>query len=210
MSTPPDTNLHVILNIPVPFPASVNPYQQQKAIISTLFSAFQNSQNALIESPTGTGKTLALITAALVYQSSFHSWLTAAKRQSHGHGIHPDMNILHSHAFGSNTSQNQMNVGKLSIYYASRTHSQLSQALSQLKSLPFTPSARILASREYLCIHPIVSTAPKESRAGLCKVRVAKNGCEYHQGALMPKNQRMVDEKVLDIEELVVLGKKEW
>ena len=45
----------------MPFP----PYQSQVQVMTTLLQAVQRGENALIQSGTGTGKTLALLVASL-------------------------------------------------------------------------------------------------------------------------------------------------
>lgn len=52
------------LNVKFPYE---KPYEAQKMLISNSILAFKNGQNALLESPTGTGKSLALLSAALSY-----------------------------------------------------------------------------------------------------------------------------------------------
>jgi regulator of telomere elongation helicase 1 len=49
-------------------PFRFDPYHAQTEFITSVLHAIHHSQNALIESPTGTGKTLGLLTAALTYQ----------------------------------------------------------------------------------------------------------------------------------------------
>lgn len=43
------------------------PYPQQVAIVETLHKALRNGQNALVDSPTGTGKTLSLLIGVLSF-----------------------------------------------------------------------------------------------------------------------------------------------
>ncbi|OHS94883.1 hypothetical protein TRFO_10820 [Tritrichomonas foetus] len=54
-------------NIDVKFPFPT-PYPAQDMLISNALKAFANSQNALLESPTGTGKSLSLLSASLAFQ----------------------------------------------------------------------------------------------------------------------------------------------
>jgi hypothetical protein len=49
------------------------------------------------------------------------------------------------------------------IYYATRTHAQVRKAISELRRSAYRPHMSVLASRDYLCIHPVVS---KMSTAG--------------------------------------------
>ncbi|CAH2093635.1 unnamed protein product [Euphydryas editha] len=55
-----------IEGVEVIFP--VKPYNSQMIVMSKVISALNKKQNCLVESPTGTGKTLALLCAALAWQ----------------------------------------------------------------------------------------------------------------------------------------------
>lgn len=50
------------------FPDGITPFSSQKSVISKALIAMNNGENALLESPTGTGKTLALLTSTLSWQ----------------------------------------------------------------------------------------------------------------------------------------------
>jgi Rad3-related DNA helicase len=64
----PMTYSHSVCGITINFPYK-EPYQAQRAIMANALAAFSKHQNALLESPTGTGKSLALLASALAYQS---------------------------------------------------------------------------------------------------------------------------------------------
>jgi hypothetical protein len=49
------------------------------------------------------------------------------------------------------------------IYFATRTHSQITQVVKELKSTKFRPIMSILSGRDYSCIHPIVSTSKSKN-----------------------------------------------
>jgi len=81
-SPPPSSNQTTeidIAGVPVTFPC--RPYQQQVVFMEKLMLALQNSHNALLESPTGTGKTAALLCAlcawsdAVAVRASATKWL---------------------------------------------------------------------------------------------------------------------------------------
>ncbi|OQR72821.1 Fanconi anemia group J protein-like [Tropilaelaps mercedesae] len=57
---------HPLAGIQVSFPYE-NPYPQQRVIMSRLITALKQQKNCLIESPTGTGKSLALLCGALSF-----------------------------------------------------------------------------------------------------------------------------------------------
>lgn len=68
------------------------------------------------------------------------------------------------------------------IYYASRTHSQLSQAVQELKNTVYRPNVCVLGSRDQLCVNDEVVKVPAGARTGLCRVKVQKKLCAYYAG----------------------------
>ncbi len=116
-----------IEGIPVLFP--FKPYPSQIKYMKCVVRALNGGKNALLESPTGTGKTLSLLCSALAWQ----------KKQTG--------------EFSNNGSNHAV------IVYASRTHSQLSQVLRELHRTAYGKDTRValLGSREQLCVHPKLS-----------------------------------------------------
>ena len=65
-STAKKGHTYTIGGVKVEFP--VKAYPSQVAMMSKIISALQKGQNSLLESPTGSGKSLALLCAALAWQ----------------------------------------------------------------------------------------------------------------------------------------------
>lgn len=68
------------------------------------------------------------------------------------------------------------------IIYASRTHSQLSQAMQELKRTSYKHvSTAVLGSRDQLCIHPEVSKETNSSnKIYMCHSKVKSRTCFYY------------------------------
>lgn len=134
------------------------------------------AQNGLLESPTGTGKTLSLLCGAL-------GWIKA--------------NI----DSGKNA--------KSKLFYSSRTHAQISQLVSELKSTPYVPTIAILASRDHLCTNSDLADVHGSQKISKCQqTRKSDEGCSYFNN-LQRRKKTLTEHysnKVLDVEELFAEG----
>lgn len=151
---------YTIRGIPVSFPFEAYPLQM--TYMEKVIDCLQNETNGVLESPTGTGKTLCLLCASL-------AWLSVKKAQLKLHMQSPEMNEANdfmkslndnlSKKLGNNSnSSNSPTFFHLpTIIYASRTHSQLTQVMQELKRTAYNHmKATIIGSREQMCIHPEV------------------------------------------------------
>jgi regulator of telomere elongation helicase 1 len=153
-------------------------------------------ENALLESPTGTGKTLSLLCAALAWQQSQDPIKCTKTSQRKP---------------WSNNKRPIVDKDRLpTIIYASRTHSQLTQVVKELKQTCYNPRLAILASRDKLCINPLVKT-PDTNAAEVtrnCK-KACKTGVCSHDTTpnidLIEKHGRL---PVMDMEDLAAMGQK--
>lgn len=103
-------------------------YECQKDYMRRVIEAASRQQNALLESPTGTGKTLSLLCSAL-------AWLSKQKE----------------------LEKKNFPLTPAKIIYLTRTHSQITQVIRELKKTAYTPSVSILGSRDVLCVNPYVN-----------------------------------------------------
>uniref|UniRef100_A0A6B2E8V3 Regulator of telomere elongation helicase 1 homolog n=1 Tax=Phlebotomus kandelakii TaxID=1109342 RepID=A0A6B2E8V3_9DIPT len=173
------------------------PYDVQKEYMKKVIESLETSQNAMLESPTGTGKTLSLLCSSL-------AWLLVKKTEYEG--SRPKMTDLEDLQAVLNHSDQAPK-----IIYASRTHTQLSQAMQEMKRSGYAHlKAVVIGSRNQMCIHPEVEKETNASaQINLCKHTVKKKACSYYNTV---ENMKMHEEfrgpGVVDIEDLVTKGKK--
>lgn len=163
-----DKNIHHVFGETIEFP--FEPYKTQLVLISKILQAIKQNKNALLESPTGTGKTIAVLSAVLAWK---------------------EKNLE----------------SKVPIIYATRTHSQLTQLIKELKQSPHRKnfSAICLASKERYCINEKISNSDFLSKE--CNA-IKVTSCEYffsHE-----KNVKSIAAKklILDVEELYHYSKQ--
>ncbi|KAH9275667.1 hypothetical protein BASA83_001966 [Batrachochytrium salamandrivorans] len=229
----------LVNHVRVKFP--YEPYPQQHRLMQTIVGALQKSENALVESPTGTGKTVCLLCSTLAWQDAFMCWRKEAMRPSVERNS-AMLDTLSLEVFGSLHSGQIIELVLLpccverllaqvsvmlkwqipsafapisnlltddrpitkppQILYASRTHSQLSQAIAELRSTAYKNAVSIvIGSRDQMCINPAVAEAKSALRTGLCRSKVKKGSCSFHAESEAPNNRAASTASILDIEE---------
>ena len=182
-----------IAGINVDFPR--DPYKCQLDYMEGVIRALSTGTNALLESPTGTGKTLCLLCATLAWQESKRS---------------KPMELVYSN--GSSLDGSKTNPGikapPVMIVYATRTHSQLAQVVSELKETSYKPRMTVMGSREQLCIHEKVSKLKKSVLNHACNSLNSKRSCMYRNNLdnYIETGSSSDSSSMMDIEELVKLG----
>nr|KYP46912.1 Regulator of telomere elongation helicase 1 [Cajanus cajan] len=172
-----------IRGIDVDFPFEA--YDSQIVYMDKVIQSLQEKCNALLESPTGTGKTLCLLCATLAWRKK-------------------DKNEI-------SLSQSELS-GFSTIVYASRTHSQIRQVIQELKRTSYRPKMVVLGSREQLCIHDEVKLLQGKTQSNACRVlcrRRGKRHCSHFQQVTdYLKNNPHLGEEPVDIEDLVNIGRR--
>lgn len=123
------------------------PYGVQKVFMAQVVKAIDHEENALLEAPTGCGKTLSLLCGALAWQAAAKAKKAAAEQAAaekaaahkgfdtiqHEEDAIEDSQASPSAAAGDNTKRGnspappEEAVVVPKIYYATRTHSQIAQ-----------------------------------------------------------------------------------
>ncbi|KAH8556143.1 helicase C-terminal domain-containing protein [Umbelopsis sp. PMI_123] len=256
--------------IEVQFP--FKPYPAQIQMMSKAIEALTKSQDALIESPTGSGKSLALLCASLAWQKydqmaratsnsntpiesegegdeiqiltadevnkvwgkgssesepqvepesatqdEFQTFQPARlhrKRQRYFDKLDPRVKDTESEPKKPQTmpsKQSALLPKATKIYYASRTHKQISQVVAELKGkTSYLPKMTILGSRDQFCIHPKVSKASNKNEE--CSKLLDTNRCSYGHNVRKVAGhssiQRSGNNFIWDIEDLTNIGRK--
>ncbi|GFU30407.1 regulator of telomere elongation helicase 1 homolog [Nephila pilipes] len=189
------------------------PYPVQEEYMKKVIECLKKKVNGILESPTGTGKTLSLLCSSLAWLESYKAQqqLNIIQHSSNeGAGILNDIKSVLSGLVGSWDSDSNFMVPR--IIYSSRTHSQLSQAIQELKRSNYKHvKSVVLGSRDQLCLHPEVSKAPNHTaKVYMCRAKISSKTCPFYMNyeeKILSKAEYQ-DSSVLDIEDLVTLGKK--
>ncbi|XP_031627519.1 regulator of telomere elongation helicase 1 homolog [Contarinia nasturtii] len=198
----PDININ---GIPVKFPFP-EPYVPQINYMSKVIESLKTSKNAVLESPTGTGKTLSLLCATLGWVENEKQMQQRCDEIDEADGA--SLSAMFEDENGACCDLNQIPL----IIYASRTHSQLKQAMDELKRSEYKyVKAGLIASREQLCIHPKLTGKTNADKMTMCRSLVQKKKCEYKERLDSPLIYPILkshENQILDIEELGNIGNK--
>ena len=192
------------------------PYGSQIVFMERCLRACSRGHNALLEAPTGSGKTLALLCACLAWQRQ--AWAEAqhlapatdnaaadgAPPPTTAPGAAPAATPAPAPAAAPVTKVPQ-------IFFATRTHSQLSQVAAELKRTAYDPTMVILASRGHYCQHPGVTSLRMGPtvQEGCAKVRAEPAGCYLNRNVGAVVNLQTAGELLVhDIEDLVLVSRK--
>ncbi|XP_076441348.1 regulator of telomere elongation helicase 1 homolog [Babylonia areolata] len=212
-----------IKGVRVTFP--FQPYPCQVTYMEKVLQCLQKEENGVLESPTGTGKTLCLLCSSLAWLESRKAQVELS-RQAGAAAIMAEAGKenLEQSALAAIAASLQRSTGSASwgsnefvvpkIIYASRTHSQLSQAVQELKRTAYNTSVKtaIIGSREQLCVNEQVKKEKNNStKVHLCRAKVSARRCHYYnvlEDLKRNTEARQIVGSVTDIEDLVSHGSK--
>ncbi|XP_027501918.1 regulator of telomere elongation helicase 1 isoform X4 [Corapipo altera] len=195
--------------ITVDFP--FQPYPCQEAYMAKVLECLQKKVNGILESPTGTGKTLCLLCSTLAWREHFKDTISARKiaQRLHGVELFPDRPLS---SWGTAATDGEVptyytDIPK--IIYASRTHSQLTQVINELKNTVYRPKICVLGSREQLCINPEVKRQENNHmQIYMCRMKVMARACHFYNNVEEKSTEKELIEPIMDIEDLVKNGNK--
>lgn len=145
-------------------------YEIQKRFIKSAQSCIKNGETGIFSSPTGTGKTISLLL-------SIEPYLTKNKICNFSGLSDKNIELLRS-----------FNFDRIPIYYASRTHSQLKQAIEELKNLEIECNALVIGSRMLYCIHEEIKKSNNIDVINeKCKKAREKDKCVFYTNYKAPE-----------------------
>ncbi|XP_033124303.1 regulator of telomere elongation helicase 1-like [Anneissia japonica] len=197
--------------VTVEFP--FEPYDCQVDYMQCVIQCLQQKSNAILESPTGTGKTLCLLCACLAWRQSYvanHELEKCVGDSRPGNEFANTISAELKEAAGTwQGSAGGVFASYPKIIYASRTHSQLSQVVQELKQTSYRPKVCVLGSREQMCIHPqVMKQENNMAKVHMCRAKVSARTCYYYNNVENKKTEKDFNDSILDIEDLVKFGHK--
>uniref|UniRef100_A0A672UHH9 Regulator of telomere elongation helicase 1 n=1 Tax=Strigops habroptila TaxID=2489341 RepID=A0A672UHH9_STRHB len=199
----------VTLNgITVDFP--FQPYACQEAYMAKVLECLQKV-NGILESPTGTGKTLCLLCSTLAWREHFKDAISARKiaQRLTGVELFPERSLA---SWGNADTDGDIPIYYTDIpkiIYASRTHSQLTQVINELKNTVYRPRICVLGSRDQLCIHPEVKRQESNHmQIYMCRKKVMARACHFYNNVEEKSSEKELMNSIMDIEDLVKSGNK--
>uniref|UniRef100_A0A251UK31 Regulator of telomere elongation helicase 1 homolog n=3 Tax=Helianthus annuus TaxID=4232 RepID=A0A251UK31_HELAN len=214
----PKPNVNHIGGIPIEFPYP--PYGSQLAYMSRVIATLDRAQrdghfHALLESPTGTGKSLSLLCSVLAWQKNHRSKSLYGNIDPLGGqdgGFVPDMEQPSANPTPDLYEKNNV-MQKVVIYYASRTHLQISQVIREFRKTSYHVPMAVLGSRKRYCINAKVrgqDNIDEKCKILLKQIKRKKVGCREYVNTTMvrahPSLRKGGCYEVHDIEDLVKVG----
>lgn len=184
-------------------------YDIQKKFILDAQNLIDREGVGIFSSPTGTGKTMSLL-------FSLKKYFNTCKNDYENLNLSAENKALIEHLFGPAHE-------KVNIFYCSRTHAQLNQAMQELKKIEPNIKAVIVGSRKFFCINEdVVKLNDNELISEKCKDLVENSSCKYYNNLpdfdddfmlfnakknILHKEINSSEKKIVDIEDLHKIGK---
>uniref|UniRef100_A0A9J7ZW56 Regulator of telomere elongation helicase 1 n=1 Tax=Cyprinus carpio carpio TaxID=630221 RepID=A0A9J7ZW56_CYPCA len=177
--------------VSVDFPFT--PYPCQEDYMNKVIECLQNKVNGVLESPTGTGKTLCLLCSALGWREHFKDTISARKiaERMGGAELFPDRAMS---SWGTAATD-----GDTPIYM-----------LDNCIVLDCRPKICVLGSREQLCINQeVMRHESNHIKVHMCRAKVSSRSCVFYNNVDEKSTDKEIMNSILDVEDLVKTGKKQ-
>ncbi|ELR44730.1 Regulator of telomere elongation helicase 1 [Bos mutus] len=192
--------------VTVDFP--FQPYKCQEEYMSKVLECLQEKVNGILESPTGTGKTLCLLCSTLAWREHLRDAVSARRIAERASGeLFPDRTLA---SWGNAIPEGDVPEA-CPHFSALPPHLPwtLTQAGLSRRESPCQPRVCVLGSREQLCIHPEVKKQESNHmQVHLCRRKVASRSCHFYNNVEEKSLEQELATPILDIEDLVRSGTK--
>ena len=138
------------INIKFPF----EPYNEQIKYIQSIIDTLKNKEKTALESPTGTGKTLSLLTASL----SFLKYIREDLKKN---------------------NKSFLQTKQPTIIFTTRTHEEINNIINELWTTCYRPRTCILGSRDLYCINYKNSKFQNNNITKQCQINLKTKNCHY-------------------------------
>ena len=188
-----------------------DPYAIQVGLMEDVYQALTKCNGGVFESPTGTGKSLSIICSAFAWLRD--SKIEEAKKDPELYRVSrssprllPVANVPYSVPQEPKLVTEGVRI-KDKILYLTRTHSQISQLVQEIKKTAWSesedcPKVTLLASRKYYCIKEGVKNSRDVDKE--CYSARDSNECEFY--SRNDQLKKSILQSVKDIEEVVAEG----
>ncbi|KAL3617725.1 hypothetical protein CASFOL_038046 [Castilleja foliolosa] len=216
--------------IPVEFP--YQPYGTQLAYMNRVISTLDRSQrdghcHALLESPTGTGKSLSLLCSVLAWQQNrkvkkiYGNMSHSSSKPdpeavtdpiNHGGGFIPETQPSGNPVEPTPAQTNSKKKQRLypTIFYSTRTHPQIKQVIREYKKTSYRVPMAVLGSRKHYCTNPDIRGADKVDEQCKLLLKNKECSCPHFKNVHKVKGHSSLQKggchEVHDIEDLVKVG----
>lgn len=202
-SSHPSHQVLLVNNLSVHFPFP--PYDTQVMLMQQIAKAVYNAENALLQSQTGTGKTVAMFCAVVaavgqLQQPSHPAEECSTTNQQATMLAARQLNYSPSQPASSATHVPNA-VKRTTIYIVTKTHSQIQQIVREIRRCSAADvSVTVLASRSRLCLNEAVLSSPNVNHAchelnssyrKSVETGVHRSSCAYHGHSFDDKLQQL-------------------
>uniref|UniRef100_H3A3B4 Regulator of telomere elongation helicase 1 n=1 Tax=Latimeria chalumnae TaxID=7897 RepID=H3A3B4_LATCH len=193
------------LTVDFPF----EPYKCQEEYMLKVIECLQKKVNGVLESPTGTGKTLCLLCATLAWREHFKDGISARKIAERMQGVElfPDrpMSSWGTKATDGDTSRCWVPSGIPSFL----NEPFLAEGVGQFLFCWDRPKVCVLGSRDQLCINPEVKMQESSHvKIHMCRAKVSSRSCPFYNSVEEKSTDKDFSLAIMDIEDLVKNGIK--
>lgn len=186
----------------------VEPYDIQISFMRDLITSFEEGKIGFFESPTGTGKSMSVLSSAIAFIQNKNKDIKNTYTLDNGEFSDSEFDITDAPK-------------KQKLLICTRTHSQIKELVNELKrpgmlinpnSIQKQTRAVSLASRRQLCINDSYDKLSQNELNNICG-----SSCEYHPNNSITKSEigmkdkltRLVLENPFDIEDLKSQGRSQ-